>query len=101
MADLDGVAALHAPARLAVRSQAPQADLADKARVAEGVPEWDHLVIESACPDVTVVGEPKPDIVLDDGQRVGLLVAAHARLAFSVQIAPDGLAVVTLVAGDG
>ena len=72
MVDLDGVSALHPPARLAVRAQAPEPDLAHEARVAERVAERDDLVIEGTGPDVAVVGEPEPDVVLDHGQRVGV-----------------------------
>ena len=77
MVDLDGVSSLHAPTRLAVRAQAPHPDLADEARVAERVAEGDDLVIEGAGPHVAVVGEPKPDVVLDHGQRVGCRAPAH------------------------
>ena len=101
MVDLDGVSALHPPTRLAVRAQTTDPDLADEARVAERVAEGDDLVIERTGPDVAVVGEPKPDVVLDHRQRVGCRAPAHPGLALPAQIAPDGLAVASQVSGDG
>ena len=101
MVDLDGVSSLHASTRLAVRAQAPYPDLADEARVAERVAEGDDLVIERTGPHVAVVGEPKPDVVLDHRQRVDRRCPANARLTVAAQIAPDGLAVASQVSGDG
>jgi hypothetical protein len=101
MVDLDGVSALHPPTRLAVGAQPAGPDLADEARIAECVAERDDLVIEGAGPHVAVLREPQPEIVLDPGQRVGRRAAADSRLALTAQIAPDGLAVVTQVSGDG
>ena len=59
--DLDGVAALHPVAGLAVGSEPCRPHLADEARVAERVSETLDLVIEGRGPDVRVVGEPGGD----------------------------------------
>jgi len=62
--------------------EGPNPDLADEARIARA----DDLVVEGAGPDVAVVAELEPDVVLDPGQRIGDRASAHPRLALLAQI---------------
>jgi len=71
MLDLDGLAALHPRARLAVRAQAGGAQLPGEARICAGIPEREDLVVEGARPQVRIVSEPGLHVVGERHQRVG------------------------------
>jgi len=69
--DLDRVAALHATARLAVRAEPGETDLAGEGRITLAITEGSHLVIERRDPDVRIVGEPSHEVVGERCERVG------------------------------
>jgi hypothetical protein len=99
--DLDGVAALHAPACLAVRPQPTLADLAHEAGVAPLVTERGDLDEQRRRPKMWVIAEPGPDVALEVGQRVRHRGHPGARLTVAVQVRADRLAVTLQMAGDG
>jgi hypothetical protein len=102
MVDLDGVPAPDPCACFAVGSESLLADLADEGRVALGVAESAHLLEQDGAPDVVVVAEPGPDVLLEVGQRIGNVgPGTNPGHPFAVQIRPDRLSVTAQMAGDG
>ena len=69
--DLDALPALDPGARLAVRAQAGQAQLAGEARIRAGVAEGHHLVEQRRGPQVGVVDEAGGHVGGERLQRVG------------------------------
>jgi len=55
--DLDALATFDPRARLTVRAQSGQADLAGEAHIRGAIPEGDHLVEEGGSPQVRIIDE--------------------------------------------
>ena len=91
--DLDGVAALHAAASLAVRAKSGEADLACKGGIALHIAETLHFVMKGRGPDVRIVGEARRQIVGERFERIGTRARTDAWCPRPVQIGADRLAV--------
>ena len=101
MVDLDRLSTLYPRARLAVRAQAGQADLAGEAHIRAAVTEDDDLVVERRGPQVRVVGKARRDVGAVVGKSIRPRRATNTRSSFAGQIGADRLAVTVEMAGDG
>jgi hypothetical protein len=100
MLDLHRLPATHPGARLTVRAQPGEAQLAGKARIGTAVSERHHLVEQRRRPQVRIVDEAGRHIGDERRQRIRRRRPAHARFAFAVEIRADRLAVALEMTGD-
>ena len=91
----------HPATRFAVRTQLALAELADERRIRPVVAERDDLVEQRRRPQMTVIGEPGPQIGLEPVQRIRRRRRPPPGLAFAVEVGADRLAVAVEVTGDG
>src|ERR1700737_3663714 len=102
MFDLNARAALHARARLAMRSELAVAQVVREPLIAAIEPERDDLVEQHRRPHVRIIGEPLTHVHLEPIERIDnrRRLATNTDLPLAAQIRAHRLAAMTNMTSD-